>query len=350
MATKFGSSKEGWERSDFPIVCETCLGDNPYVRMTRAEFDKECKICSRPFTVFRWRPGSNARFKKTEICQTCAKLKNVCQTCLLDLEFGLPVQVRDTALPQSQLIPQSDANREWFAEQAERELASSQINYGKAETRYQLQKVARSSPYYKRNEAHICSFFIKGECKRGAECPYKHELPLEDPDLSHQNIKDRYFGVNDPVAKKILSKMNLQQLTPPEDKEIKTLWIGNITSEITEKDIQDIFYPFGKIIEIKIIQKNMCAFITYSNREEAENAAQQLYNNLTIKGINLKLSWAKPTEQTQQDNSFFTMPTNYYSYSGNPTYVYPTYAPLQPGIKPIYPSMNPQRLGSKTDR
>jgi hypothetical protein len=28
------------------------------------------------------------RFKKTEVCQTCAKLKNVCQTCLLDLEYG----------------------------------------------------------------------------------------------------------------------------------------------------------------------------------------------------------------------------------------------------------------------
>ena len=28
------------------------------------------------------------RYKKTEVCQTCAKLKNVCQTCLLDLEYG----------------------------------------------------------------------------------------------------------------------------------------------------------------------------------------------------------------------------------------------------------------------
>jgi len=28
------------------------------------------------------------RFKKTEICQTCAKLKNVCQTCIFDLQYG----------------------------------------------------------------------------------------------------------------------------------------------------------------------------------------------------------------------------------------------------------------------
>lgn len=46
------------------------------------------QICARPFTVFRWCPGTRMRFKKTEVCQTCSKMKNVCQTCLLDLEYG----------------------------------------------------------------------------------------------------------------------------------------------------------------------------------------------------------------------------------------------------------------------
>lgn len=53
-----------------------------------------------------------------------------------------------------------------------------------------------------RNKAQICSFFARGECKRGAECPYRHEMPTSGP-LSEQNIKDRYYGVNDPVANKV---------------------------------------------------------------------------------------------------------------------------------------------------
>ena len=74
--------------------------------------------------MFRWRPGRDARYKKTEVCQTCSKLKNVCQVCLLDLEYGLPVQVRDTALGinTSESIPKSDVNREFFAEEQDRKV------------------------------------------------------------------------------------------------------------------------------------------------------------------------------------------------------------------------------------
>lgn len=36
-----------------------------------------------------------------------------------------------------------------------------------------LKSMARSDPFYKRNRAHICSFFVKGNCTRGTECPFR---------------------------------------------------------------------------------------------------------------------------------------------------------------------------------
>ena len=190
MATSLGANtynRQNWEDAEFPILCQTCLGDNPYIRMTKEKYGKECKICERPFTVFRWCPGNKQikqntfcwiilsgtgidgaykmasdygapflngvsikgalqarahdssfcsyyilggvcekmfsflagarmRFKKTEVCQTCCKLKNVCQTCLLDLEYGLPVQVRDQALQMKNEMPKSDVNREYYTQ------------------------------------------------------------------------------------------------------------------------------------------------------------------------------------------------------------------------------------------
>lgn len=41
-----------------------------------------------------------------------------------------------------------------------------------------LKELARTNPYYKRNRPHICSFFVKGECKRGDECPYRYVLSV----------------------------------------------------------------------------------------------------------------------------------------------------------------------------
>jgi len=80
--------------------------------MTKEKYGKECKVCERPFTVFRWCPGAGMRFKKTEVCQTCSKIKNVCQTCLLDLEYGLPTQLRDAVLGQAEVTPTSAVNKE----------------------------------------------------------------------------------------------------------------------------------------------------------------------------------------------------------------------------------------------
>ncbi|KAH9281137.1 Pre-mRNA-splicing factor RBM22 [Echinococcus granulosus] len=307
-------NRQNWEDSSFPILCETCLGPSPFVRMMREQYGKECKICSRPFTVFRWSPGPKARFKKTEICQTCAKVKNVCQTCIFDLEYGLPVEVRDKALRLNQQLPRSDVNREYFHQQIEQQLeasgdvtapygghefigkaiVSSNASTGTASSDLLL-KLARTTPYYRRNRPHICSFWVKGECRRGEECPYRHEKPTDPDDpLSDQNLRDRYYGNDDPVAAKLLSKYRaMPKLTPPEDSTITTIYIGGVPADITEKDLRDHFYQFGELRSVSVHYKQHCAFLQFTTREAAERAAERSYDRLILRGHRLTVNWGK---------------------------------------------------------
>lgn len=175
------------------------------VTQSKQPLGSECKVCTRPFTVFKWQPGTSSRYKKTEVCQTCAKSRNVCQTCLLDLQFGLPTQVRDTALGMKNQAPTSDINREYYAQNVEAAIesgiedgtggggVSGAVNFGRADPagKELLRKLARKDPGYHRNRAHLCSFYAKGSCNRGDACPYRHEMPPEETALSKQNIKDR---------------------------------------------------------------------------------------------------------------------------------------------------------------
>jgi pre-mRNA-splicing factor RBM22/SLT11 len=189
--------------------------------------------------------------KKTEICTTCSKIKGVCQGCLLDLEYGLPVQVRDAALGRKNEAPTSDINkREWrvrwccsprhtswirshLAEyyiqnlEAQMEASGDGVAFdsqnANEDAKEMLKKMARNDPYYKRNRPHACSFFAKGECNRGSECPFRHETPKESdgPGPVRASIQDRYHGRNDPVAAKMMQRAaESKGLKAPEDKSI----------------------------------------------------------------------------------------------------------------------------------
>jgi pre-mRNA-splicing factor RBM22/SLT11 len=204
-----------------------------------------------------------------------------------------------------------------------------------------LNKLSRGNqPYYKRNQAKICSFFVRGECKRGAECPYRHEMPTDGP-LSQQNIKDRYYGTNDPVAAKMLSKAsNMQKLTPPEDRTIMTLFIGGVTPEISEEDLKDSFYPYGEVKAVRKIESRKCAFVTYTTRDAAEKAAEALAHHLIIKGEKLKVMWGKPQaprggsgskdggEGAATGAGFATLPG-----SNQASVLYPSMDPMQAGTR-----------------
>jgi hypothetical protein len=98
-----------------------------------------------------------------------------------------PVQVRDSVNGKYAVadVPENEVNREWYAHQAEQAVGCSffsfvqiemgqYLNHGKTELKPQLLQLARSTPYYKRNEPHVCSFWLKGACSRGETCPYKY--------------------------------------------------------------------------------------------------------------------------------------------------------------------------------
>ena len=53
-------------------------------------------------------------------------------------------------------------------------------HYGAVPTPYQaLTGLAPATPLLQRNRPKICSFWVKGECTRGAECPFLHEEPVK---------------------------------------------------------------------------------------------------------------------------------------------------------------------------
>ncbi|KAG8933277.1 Pre-mRNA-splicing factor slt11 [Tulasnella sp. 418] len=286
------------------------LGDNAFVRMSKQEYGRECGTCTRPFTVFRWNPGQGSRFKSTVICQTCSKIKNVCQTCLLDLEYGLPVQVRDTALALKNEAPTSEVNREYYAQNMESQLegSTSLLDSGRASSagKEMLKQLARTDPYYKRNRPHLCSFFAKGECNRGAECPYRHELPQKN-ELSHQNIKDRYYGRNDPVARKIMSTHAAEKgLQPPEDTSITSLFLSSLPEKTTEQSLRAAVVasvpsiPVASIKSVVHVAKSRCAFVNFKERDIAEQAAQAWAAGLEVDGVAVNVKWGRSRPATSQ--------------------------------------------------
>jgi RNA-binding proteins (RRM domain) len=209
--------------------------------------------------------------------------------------------VRDAALKIKDDLPRSDVNKEYYVQNIDNEIGKIDATtpagaVGKSAAASDLlMKLARTSPYYKRNRPHICSFWVKGECKRGEECPYRHEKPTDPDDpLADQNIKDRYYGVNDPVADKLMRRAAaMPKLDSPEDKSITTLYIGNLGDILTEKQLRDHFYQYGEIRSITMVPRQQCAFIQYTQRSAAEAAAERTFNKLILGGRRLTIKWGR---------------------------------------------------------
>ncbi|KAJ6022682.1 hypothetical protein N7499_007995 [Penicillium canescens] len=308
---KHDLNRSGWESTDFPSVCENCLPENPYVQMIKEDHGAECKICTRPFTVFRWKADRTSRQKRSIICLTCARLKNCCQCCMLDLSFGLPIVVRDAALKMVAPGPESSINREFYAQNHEKEIEEGRgaiEEYEKTDdkARELLRRLANSEPYYRKPRR------IEGPAEgEGAEQSTSTEQPRTNSRYgngpgpirtSESRVGNRLPGRGGrggsrggrPFPSTAQLPPSAEDILPPADPNVLSLFVTGVEDDLPEHTLRTFFSKFGQLRSLICSHRAHCAFINYVTRADAEAAAAHCQGKAIIEGCPLRVRWGKP--------------------------------------------------------
>ena len=267
--------------------------------MLKQDHGLECKICTRPFTVFTWKPDRTSRSKRTTVCLTCARSRNCCQSCLLDLSFGLPITVRDAALRLAGAAPNSSINREYFAQNNEKALEDGvgleEFDKQDEKGRELLRKLANSEPFYKKQRRIEAAEGDKGGSEMSATPQNRHSIgPLRTTDT-------RAAARPRPNQKGRAAFPGTAQLPPqprdwepPRDRNVLSLFVTGVEDDLPEHALRTFFSPFGTLRSLVCSHRSHCAFINYATREGAEAAAEHCRGRAVIKGVPLRVTWGKP--------------------------------------------------------
>ena len=230
---------------------------------------------------------------------------------MLDLSFGLPIVVRDAALKMVTPGPESSINREYYAQENEKEIEEGRGGveaYEKTDekARELLRRLANSEPYYKKQRRLEAA----GEGGGGDGDGAKRISAAPGPIRSHDNRMGRggmLNGRGGPMrggrggargGRVFPSTAQLppgpQDILPPRDPHITSLFITGVEDDLPEHAIRTHFAPFGTLKSIICSHRAHCAFINYATREGAEAAAEACQGKAVITGCPLRVQWGRP--------------------------------------------------------
>lgn len=187
--------------------------------------------------------------------------------------------------------------------------------------------------------------------------------------MTDQNIRDRYYGVNDELATRVLDKVAQGTApragdgsvssgeqgvsapgplgvadggsarppsaapsravpagaTPPADATVRTLCVGGLDPSTAEADVRDATYALGELEAVRVLPQKRVAFVTFATRQVAELAARRAAAGIAVKGRRCRVVWGRPAPPTAQGGA---------GKQG------------AGGLQTPYPSMDPRQLGS----
>lgn len=266
------------------MVCGPCLGDGDNVRMKRQNNGEECRFCLRPFTTLRWSGDTKVgKMRKTVICESCAKGRNCCQACSIDIDYLIPLDLRDAALKLAGLdnpysVENSSKNKEVRA-----------IMGDKLENRL-------------KNTAHVDEE-EKKERMRDILTKLAEKLGSQVPKPIIQ--KDRSSSTSKEVSKMIANLPFGGSLDNPKAESDRSFFVFGFTPELPQYKISELFDLHGEVETMRIVQRARCGYVTYVDRLSAEKLALSvkqngLNSNMGTAGLAIvgnqpvRISWGNP--------------------------------------------------------
>jgi pre-mRNA-splicing factor RBM22/SLT11 len=227
---------------------------------------------------------------------------------MLDLSFGLPIVVRDAALKMIAPGPQSAVNREFYAQNHERELEEGKgavEEYEKTDekARELLRRLANSEPYFKKARRITAPEGEDSSSSTALTTSSTGQLSQPGPIRTRDSrggsaprgsTRGGRGGARRPFPSAASLPPTAADIAPPSDPTIMSLFITGIEDDLPEFAIRDFFSAFGKLRSLVCSHMSHCAFVNYSTREAAEAAAEKCQGRAVIRGCPLRVQWGRP--------------------------------------------------------
>lgn len=229
---------------------------------------------------------------------------------MLDLSFGLPIAVRDAALKMVAPGPQSDINRQYYAQNNEKLIEEGKGTEGYEQTdekaRELLRKLAASKPYFRKgrevDESEIAAA-TGGNAAVGAGVGGPGPVRTRDTKAARA-IGARPSGKGkQPFPSAAALPPTPKDWLPPADKNVMSLFVTGVEDDLPEYKLRDFFKVHGKIKSLVCSHMSHCAFVNYETREGAEKAAAACEGRAVIAGCPLRVRWGQPKAIGTMDKS-----------------------------------------------
>ncbi|CAI1912734.1 hypothetical protein SEUBUCD646_0D02770 [Saccharomyces eubayanus] len=261
-----------------PKICEQCLGDDTNVRMTKIPQGSECKICTLPFTLYHFKASKRSgHIVKTLICGRCATQRNVCQCCMLDLRWHIPVQLRDHLI--SMVNEENVITEEAKNDMMKRFLSLKDVKLGGAQ-------ITSDSA-----EADIILDKLKSILQKATSDSESSQLQIQGAAESDKNKQDKdtekYRSVD---VSHILKKIPLSE-SFTSDVSSRSFFLYNIDASIPEWKIADSIsqllnikkWSDGNSLSLIINHKAKCGGVRFQSSMLGEQFARKVQETITTR-------------------------------------------------------------------